>query len=990
MQKIFLTAIVFLLIGSFLAYADIPHLITYQGRLTDNAGVPVTDGSYDLTFKIYDDSTSGTILWTEVQSITTESGLFNVQLGSITSLVDSIFAMSPDLFMGLQLVGSATEMSPRSRLTSSAFSFRASHADTADYAHAAPSGAGGWVDNGNKVILTDSTNMVGIGTSNPLVELDVRGHAYIEESAHIGEGLSIGDVFQFNPNTDLFRSVSGYMDFDNTALLLDNRMAIGNFGSSNCRLWIETEGTIDTIGLRVYNSTGTAASFTSGTTGYPSNSNAVAGFAGGSSIAGWFSSSGDGHGVVARTEGIGDAVHSTATGTGYSGFFEGGAGVMVSGDMEVTGALKLPDGAANGYVLTSDASGVSSWQSSASGSPWTASAGKVYLNDSTDMVGIGTSNPSTNLEVEGDILITGKATIGIANINSTPYGFVAGASNKATGQYASVSGGIANTAGSNYAHIGGGYDNLANNWSSTVGGGEADTVLGVGATIAGGVENYSSSDYSFIGGGQANHAMGLTSTIGGGKNNYTHGDYSVVAGGGGPDPSDSNSAAGDYSTISGGYSNTAEGESSTIGGGCNNETSDFSHSTIGGGEYNDALGGHSTVAGGYSNEASSNYSFVGGGNSNNASGSTSAVCGGGINEARGSYSIVGSGTRNVASGSHSVVSGGGGLSFPDSNYAAGICATVPGGRSNGAVGNFSFAAGQRAKANHNGAFVWSDRTGTDFASTASDQFLVRASGGVGIGNNAPAAALDVAGDIIVVGSTSGRLVNFTNNVVSSSPGHMVNLESEGDLGMNNDLLQIVVGATSSSNSQFIECERGTDIEFRVWGDGDVTADGAITGGGADFAEMVSVSDGINTVEPGDVLVIDPSSNCSLSKSGTARSTLVAGVYSTSPGFIASEHDWDQLELERIGAAELSDEMPSLSIEELAEELGEVPLAVVGIVPCKVTAENGAISPGDLLVSASLPGYAMIDNNPKVGTVIGKALEPLSTGTGVIKILLTLQ
>lgn len=37
---------------------------------------------------------------------------------------------------------------------------------------------------------------------------------------------------------------------------------------------------------------------------------------------------------------------------------------------------------------------------------------------------------------------------------------------------------------------------------------------------------------------------------------------------------------------------------------------------------------------------------------------------------------------------------------------------------------------------------------------------------------------------------------------------------------------------------------------------------------------------------------------------------------------------------------------------------EVPLAVVGIVPCKVTTENGPILVGDLLVTSSTPGYAM--------------------------------
>jgi hypothetical protein len=66
--------------------------------------------------------------------------------------------------------------------------------------------------------------------------------------------------------------------------------------------------------------------------------------------------------------------------------------------------------------------------------------------------------------------------------------------------------------------------------------------------------------------------------------------------------------------------------------------------------------------------------------------------------------------------------------------------------------------------------------------------------------------------------------------------------------------------------------------------------------------------------------------------------------------------------------------------------------VVGIVPCRVTAENRAIRPGDLLVTSSLPGHAMkgIDRTRMLGAIVGKALEPFDEGTGQILVLLTLQ
>ena len=97
------------------------------------------------------------------------------------------------------------------------------------------------------------------------------------------------------------------------------------------------------------------------------------------------------------------------------------------------------------------------------------------------------------------------------------------------------------------------------------------------------------------------------------------------------------------------------------------------------------------------------------------------------------------------------------------NRADGNASTVPGGEANRTLGRYSFAAGYRAHANHDGAFVWGDSTEANFPSTAANQFLIRASGGVGIGTNAlnPAAALTVAGtgDYNVAGAARFDLTN---------------------------------------------------------------------------------------------------------------------------------------------------------------------------------------------------------------------------------------
>ena len=104
----------------------------------------------------------------------------------------------------------------------------------------------------------------------------------------------------------------------------------------------------------------------------------------------------------------------------------------------------------------------------------------------------------------------------------------------------------------------------------------------------------------------------------------------------------------------------------------------------------------------------------------------------------------------------------------ESNRAHGAYATVPGGFNNLAFGDYSFAAGQHAQAGHNGVFVWADSTGSAFTSTSENQFLIRASGGVGIGTDAPASALHVNGIITATALNPSSDRNAKENFVRVS------------------------------------------------------------------------------------------------------------------------------------------------------------------------------------------------------------------------------
>lgn len=148
--------------------------------------------------------------------------------------------------------------------------------------------------------------------------------------------------------------------------------------------------------------------------------------------------------------------------------------------------------------------------------------------------------------------------------------------------------------------------------------------------------------------------------------------------------------------------------------------------TIGGGRKNTVTGEQGTIAGGFSNTAAGARSVVGGGDNNHAGGVHSVVSGGNENSANGMMSVVGGGDKNIGGGFYSM---------------------VPGGQLNQADADYSFAAGRRAKvaAGHQGSFAWADSTNEDFESSGPNQFLVRASGGMGINTNAPTATLHIGG-----------------------------------------------------------------------------------------------------------------------------------------------------------------------------------------------------------------------------------------------------
>ncbi|MFC1682786.1 hypothetical protein ACFL0G_01080 [Candidatus Zixiibacteriota bacterium] len=161
-----------------MAVAEVPGFINYQGVLTDEYGAAL-DTTLSLIISIHDDSTGGSQLWTETQSgIDIQQGLFNILLGKVSSIPDTVFQHS-NCWLSVQVSGDAP-LEPRQRITCVGYAFRAAQADTADFARMT-AGAGGWVDDGTAVYLTGLGDSVGIGTDNPTEPLQVVGRATMSD-----------------------------------------------------------------------------------------------------------------------------------------------------------------------------------------------------------------------------------------------------------------------------------------------------------------------------------------------------------------------------------------------------------------------------------------------------------------------------------------------------------------------------------------------------------------------------------------------------------------------------------------------------------------------------------------------------------------------------------------------------------------------------------------------------------------------------------------
>jgi len=348
------------------------------------------------------------------------------------------------------------------------------------------------------------------------------------------------------------------------------------------------------------------------------------------------------------------------------------------------------------------------------------------------------------------------------------------------------------------------------------------------------------------------------------------------------------------------------------------------------------------------------------------------------------------------------------------------------GNTNGVGLTFGISSGEGiASQRQPGA---NNRYGLDFYTDFARRMSISQAGlvGIGVGTNAPDAALEVAnGDMRIDGNalllsatTTGDFANdglyydmaglpginddtgpFLAGYYGGALGGLgptvvsLSWDASGDVWVSNNLTTAALTVTG----EYMEVNGLTPVYCYVGDDGsgdDVQIGSLLSGvknvscyneadgaymhlycsgitivNGSDLAEPFKISSGAGEVPQGAVVVIDEQNPGHLKVSDQAYDTRVAGVVSGANGI-----------------------NPGIQMQQQGLLEGGKNVALTGRVYVQADASNGAIKPGDLLTTSTTPGHAMkaTDHSRAAGAILGKAMTGLSEGQGMVLVLVTLQ
>lgn len=254
-----------------------PNLINYSGNLSDAAGNPVPDGTYMITFNVYDSAIGGINLWTSTsRPVTTSGGIFSYVLGSffpLPHLFDSDLFLDTTRYLGIT-VGADPEMSPRTRFTSVPYAIKARNSADSDSLGGSspdsyrrplwsniiniPAGFADGVDDNDHGITESEADLLYVHTTGDIMT----GLLRVPE-IHLGEGgVTSGKLLFFHALSAAGRtlSIESFLDghtmtfSDFSSGIQRRRLRLSAFGGSGTVVLFRNDD--DSIGIQITGNSG--------------------------------------------------------------------------------------------------------------------------------------------------------------------------------------------------------------------------------------------------------------------------------------------------------------------------------------------------------------------------------------------------------------------------------------------------------------------------------------------------------------------------------------------------------------------------------------------------------------------------------------------------------------------------------------------------------------------------------------------------------------